>query len=44
MTQFEHNLIASLVGIILWFVFLKPYFVTKKEVVEWEDIIKKYFG
>lgn len=43
MSQIEHNVIAFIICTALWHLFIKQYFVTKKDVKVWEKIIKRFF-
>jgi hypothetical protein len=43
MTQNEHTLVALIILTALWYLFIKRYFVTEKDLKEWEEIIKRHF-
>lgn len=44
MTQFEHNIVAIIVLITLWHLFIKKYFVTEKKVQDWQELMIKWFN
>lgn len=43
MTQFEHNIIAGIVFIVLWNLILKHYLVTEKNISDWEEFFDHIF-
>lgn len=38
MTQFQHNIVAGIILIILWHLCLKRYFITEKNLNDWEEL------
>lgn len=44
MNQLEHNIVAIIIFIVLWHLFIKKYFVTEKNVEDWQELISKWFN
>lgn len=43
MTQFQHNLVAGVILIVLWNLFIKDYFYDEEEYRNAENFVKKLF-
>lgn len=43
MTEIQHMLLANVIFLILWYLWLQPYFVSGKDVKKWKEIFKRYF-
>ena len=44
MIPLKHTILSCLILQLIWIFFLKDYFVTKKNIKDWEKIIKDFFN
>ena len=43
MTEFQHLLVAIVVFMVIWHLFIKRYFATEKDRATWQAIMNKWF-